>query len=135
MGLYEGARDASGPDGFPRRKPVLGEEYHINALYNAIGDMKVPLSDKKAADMAHNAGDYISGALMSHRGGDSKTAWMKSEEASKVITALANHLMMNHGVDETRALYAGGHARQHVLDYGDTVQQDRDNRFRNGEEY
>ena len=132
MGSYEDARNASE---FPKRKPVIGDEYHINAIYDAIGNLKVPVSDKKAADMAHNAGDYISGALMSHRSGDPKTAWMKSEEAAKVVTTLANHLMMNHGVDESRALYASGHARQHVLDYGDSAVQDQDDRFRNGEEY
>jgi hypothetical protein len=129
MGAYEDARNASE---FPKRKPIMGDETHLNAIYDAIGDLKVPVSDKKAADMAHNAGDHISGALMSHRSGDPKTAWMKSEEAAKVVTTLANHLMMNHGVDESRALYASGHARNHVFDYGDTVEQQRDDEFRNG---
>jgi hypothetical protein len=125
MSEYEDARRMSGG-----RKPVVGDESHINDIYSSIGKMKVPVSDKKAYDMAGNAGDYISGALMAHRSGDPNTAWMKSEEASKLVTSLANHLMMNHGVDETRALYAGGHARTHVSDYVDSVQQHRDNDFR-----
>ena len=129
MGAYEDARSASE---LPKRKPVMGDEAHINAIYGAISALKVPLSDKDAADMAHNAGDHIIGAFMSHRSGDPKTAFMKSEESAKLVTTLANHLMLNHGVSPDRALYAGGHARQHVLDYEDTVEQQRDDEFRNG---
>lgn len=130
MSEYEDARRMSGG-----RKPVMGDESHINDIYTAIGKLQVPVADKKAYDMASNAGNYISGALMSHRSGDPKTAWMKADEASKVVTTLANHLMLNHGVSTDRALYAGGHARQHVLDYGDTVEQQRDDEFRNGGNY
>lgn len=134
MSTYEDARHFSnqGRAGIPLRKTVYGDESHLGALYSAIGEMQVPVSDPEAYKMATTAGDAISSATISHRAGSHTAASMKAHEAAQSITALANHLITTHGTTDARAKYAGDIPRGHASDYVDSVNQHKDNEFRMG---
>jgi hypothetical protein len=134
MSKYEDARHFSnqGRAGVPLRKKVYGDESHLGALYSAIGEMQVPVSDPDAYKMATTAGDAISSATIAHRSGNHAAASMKAFETAQHISVLANHLISNHGTTEARAKFAGDIPQRHATDYVDSVNQHKDDEFRMG---